>query len=176
MLRWDRRQKVAVAPRVLFGAVGFVLVVALPADGAAFARDAGVPPATSVKAADKSAKPGVTQNVKNLGKETTDPSTLTRIKAHEQELEKKIERNRDRQRKDHAEARPGDAVDLAKNLDAPDETNGKVSAGGEAKVDKKSKSDNKGASEGSTKIGAKPAAEVKTAPAVPPPAAKTTAR
>jgi molecular chaperone GrpE (heat shock protein) len=61
----------------------------------------------------------VKQNVKELGREVSDPSTLQRIKAHEQNLEKRVERRRDRQRKDHGTARPSDAVDLAKNLDKP---------------------------------------------------------
>jgi hypothetical protein len=72
------------------------------------------------KAAGKPAEKGsVKDNVKQLGRETSDPSTLQRIKAHEQEFEQKVERRRDRQRKDHGTARPTDAVDLAKNLDKP---------------------------------------------------------
>src|SRR5437870_3034619 len=61
----------------------------------------------------------VKDNVKQLGKEVSDPKTLDRIKAHEQELEKKVQRKRASQRKDHGEARPSDAVDLAKSLDKP---------------------------------------------------------
>jgi hypothetical protein len=76
------------------------------------------PPRADTKAGAKD--PPVKENVKQLGQEATDPSTLQRIKAHEQELEKKIVRTRDRQRKDHGTARPGDAVDLAKSLDDPD--------------------------------------------------------
>ena len=61
----------------------------------------------------------VKDNVKQLGNEVSDPSTLQRIKAHEQDLEKKVENKRARQRKDHGAARPSDAVDLAKSLDKP---------------------------------------------------------
>jgi hypothetical protein len=61
----------------------------------------------------------VKENIKKLAKEVTDPATLHRIKAHEQEVETKVERVRDRQRADHAKARPGDAVDLVKKLDQP---------------------------------------------------------
>src|SRR5882672_6713319 len=74
----------------------------------------------------------VGDNVKQLGKEVSDPSTLDRIKAHEQELEKKVKRKRASQRKAHGEARPDDAVDLAKSLDKP-----AASGGAPAKTDAK---------------------------------------
>ena len=61
----------------------------------------------------------VKANVKQLGREVSDPGTLQRIKAHEQEFETNVQRNRARQRKDHGAARPSDAVDLAKSLDKP---------------------------------------------------------
>jgi hypothetical protein len=60
------------------------------------------------------------ENIKQLGREASDPTTLQRIKAHEQDLEKRVESRRERQRKDHGAARPSDAVDLAKNLDKPE--------------------------------------------------------
>src|SRR5215831_204807 len=62
----------------------------------------------------------VKENVKQLGREVSDPGTLQRIKAHEQELKQKGESRRERQRKDHGAARPNDAVDLAKSLDKPE--------------------------------------------------------
>ncbi len=61
----------------------------------------------------------VTDNVKQLVHEINDPGTPARIKAHEQNLEKKVKSKRERQRKDHA-AKPADAVDLAKSLDKPE--------------------------------------------------------
>jgi len=73
----------------------------------------------------------VKDNIKELGRQVSDPGTLQRIKAHEQDFEKKVERQRDRQRKDHGRARPGDAVDLAKSLDKPE------GAGAPAKADVK---------------------------------------
>jgi hypothetical protein len=63
----------------------------------------------------------VKENVKQLVREINDPGTLPRIKAHEQALEKKVQHKREHQRKDHGGPRPGDAVDLAKSLDKPDE-------------------------------------------------------
>lgn len=92
---------------------------------------AAKPPAKVEAAGSGSApKPGtVKENVKGFAHEATEPSTLQRIKAHEQELEKKVERTRDRQRQDHGTARPRDAVDLVKSLDQPDgagETKGGV--------------------------------------------------
>jgi hypothetical protein len=94
----------------------------------------------------------VKENVKQLGNEISDPGTLQRIKAHEQDLEKKVESKRARQRKDHGAAQPNDAVDLAKSLDKP-EGAGKVTP---AKTIE-------------TKPGAKSKAEA-APPAAPPPA------
>jgi hypothetical protein len=72
------------------------------------------------KSAGRSAdKDSVQGNVEQLGREVSDPSVLDRIKAHEQELEKKVQHKRASQRQDHGEARPADAVDLAKSLDKP---------------------------------------------------------
>lgn len=83
---------------------------------------ADVKPAPGPRAEAKSGQPArVKENVKGMSKEASDPSTLQRIKAREQELEKKIERTRDRQRADHGTAKPADAVDLAKSLDDPDD-------------------------------------------------------
>jgi hypothetical protein len=81
----------------------------------------------------------VKENIKELGRQVSDPGTLQRIKAHEQELEKKVERQRDRQRKDHGRARPSDAVDLAKSLDKPE--GAKTEAKTEAKTDGKKKAE-----------------------------------
>jgi len=83
------------------------------AHGQDAARSAGT-------AGNSGTKGSIKENIKQLGREVTDPGTLQRIKAHEQALENKIERRRDRQRKDHGNARPSDAVDLVKNLDKPD--------------------------------------------------------
>jgi len=81
------------------------------------ARTPAPPPAPAPAPAGTS--PSVKENIKKLAKEVTDPATLHRIKAHEQELETKVEKVRDRQRADHAKARPGDAVELVKKLDQP---------------------------------------------------------
>jgi hypothetical protein len=94
-------------------------------------------------------KDSVGEHVKKLGREVKDPGTLQRIKGHEQDLEKRVERKRDSQRKDHGAARPGDAVDLAKSLD-------KTGGAGDAQVKPDSKK----------KVEAVPAA-----PSPPPPAA-----
>jgi len=88
------------------------VLLSLALAGAARAADAG-----SVK-----------DNVKELAREVNDPGTLQRIKAHEQALEKKVKNKRERQRKDHGSPRPGDAVDLAKSLDKPDEGTGATAA------------------------------------------------
>ena len=77
------------------------------------------PKADSKTSAKTGEKRPVKDNVKQLGREVSDPTTLQRIKAHEQELEKKVESRREHQRKDHGAARPSDAVDLAKSLDKP---------------------------------------------------------
>lgn len=77
-------------------------------------------PADAKAPAKTGEKRPVKENVKQLGREVSDPTTLQRIKAHEQELEKKVEAKRERQRKDHGTARPSDAVDLAKGLDKPE--------------------------------------------------------
>jgi hypothetical protein len=108
----------------------------------ATARAKDEPPAAA-KADAKSASPAKTadsvkENIKQLGKEVSDPGALQRIKAHEQELEKKIERKRDRQRKDHGQARPSDAVDLAKSLDKPEPAAGAPAKAG-SKAETKSK-------------------------------------
>jgi hypothetical protein len=80
----------------------------------------------------------VKENVKELAREVSDPSTLDRIKAHEQALEKKVKNKRERQRKDHGTARPDDAVDLAKSLDKPDQGAGaQAPAKAEAKPEPK---------------------------------------
>lgn len=78
--------------------------------------------ASVAQAADKPAGPAsITENIKQLVREVTDPSALPRIKAQEQKLEKKIQHKRASQRKDHETPRPEDAVDLVKSLDQPDE-------------------------------------------------------
>jgi ribosomal protein S11 len=107
----------SVAALILVGA-GTVGMRAARAQGSA----AATPPAQSeakgtAKSDDKSS---VKEHIKQLGKEVSDPGTLQRIKAHEQEAEKRVERIRDRQRKDHGRARPNDAVDLAKSVDKPE--------------------------------------------------------
>lgn len=114
------------------GAALFLLATAALPVGGAWAQS---PPATGTAPAADSAGPkprSVKQNIKNLGKEVTDPSTPSRIKAHEQELEKKIERTRDKQRQDHGKAKPGDMVDVVKKLD-----DAEPAADGKVKVDSK---------------------------------------
>jgi hypothetical protein len=99
------------------GAVLFSLGLAAVASGRASAQ--GAAESAPAKTAEKGS---VKDNIKQLGREISDPNTPKRIKGHEQEAEKKVERRRDAQRKDHGTARPGDAVDLAKNVDKPDST------------------------------------------------------
>jgi hypothetical protein len=108
-----------------------LLGLGLAALGAGAAQAQGAAePAAAAKSGSKSepkveSKPAPTtgekrpvkENIKQLGREASDPTTLQRIKAHEQDLEKRVESRRERQRKDHGAARPSDAVDLAKNLD-----------------------------------------------------------
>lgn len=109
--------RTSVATLILVGAAT-VGMRAVHAQGAA-----ATPPAQSeAKGTAKSADPtsSVKEHIKQLGKEASDPGTLQRIKAHEQEAEKKVERIRDRQRKEHGRARPEDAVDLAKSVDKPE--------------------------------------------------------
>jgi hypothetical protein len=122
--------------------------------GSARAQGAGAAdPKTDTKAPAKAGeKRPVKENVKQLGREVSDPSTLQRIKAHEQDLEKKVEAKRERQRKDHGAARPSDAVDLAKGLDKPE--------GGAAPAKTE------------VKPGAKPRSDVPPAPPPPPAASK----
>ncbi len=106
--------------------VATLILVGAPTIGthAAHAQGAAAatPPAQSeAKGTAKSPDPSsVKEHIKQLGKEVSDPGTLQRIKAHEQDAEKKVERVRDRQRKDHGRARPNDAVDLAKSVDKPE--------------------------------------------------------
>ena len=122
-----------------------VVGAAIPGMRAARAQGAAAatPPAQSeAKGTAKSAGPtSVKEHIKQLGKEASDPGTLQRIKAHEQEAEKKVERIRDRQRKDHGRARPEDAVDLAKSVDKPE-------GGSPAKVDRAASGAPKKKSEG----------------------------
>lgn len=92
------------------------------------------PPSSAQSATPPKAKASVTDNIKSLGHEITDPNTPKRIKAHEQEAEQRIERRRDAQRKDHGTARPGDMVDVVKNLDAPDSDGAKTKADSKAKA------------------------------------------
>jgi len=116
---------------------------------------AATPPAQAeTKGTAKAADPtSVKEHIKQLGKEVSDPGTLQRIKAHEQQAEKKVERIRDRQRKDHGRARPEDAVDLAKGVDKPE-------GGSPAKVDRTSTGAPKKKSEGTP--GAPPPAPAAT--------------
>jgi len=121
------------------GPVAFSLLLAA-ASGPAGADDSAKPapkPTTTTTTTGKSKEPAtsVKENVKQLGREVTAPGALQRIKAHEQEFEKKVERTRDRQRKDHGAARPSDAVDLAKSLDKPE------GGGAPAKADAKKKAE-----------------------------------
>jgi hypothetical protein len=101
-------------------ALSALLVTA--AGGPVRADDTAKPDAKSgAKATGKSKEAtSVKDNIKELGRQVSDPGTLQRIKAHEQEFEKKVETKRERQRKDHGRARPSDAVDLAKGLDKPE--------------------------------------------------------
>ncbi|HEY4187327.1 MAG TPA: hypothetical protein VGP07_19785 [Polyangia bacterium] len=93
-------------------------------------------PAGSARAADKAAPApppaSVGDNIKSLGQQVTDPNSLTRIKAHEQELEKHVETTRDRQRKDHGAPRASDATELA-TKPSPGEA-APASAGGKRKA------------------------------------------
>jgi hypothetical protein len=118
----------------LGGAALLVLGLAPVGAGSARAEAAAAATAAPAKADSKAApkdeakapaatgeKRPVKENVKQLGNEISDPTTLQRIKAHEQALEKRIESRRERQRRDHGTARPSDAVDLAKSLDKPED-------------------------------------------------------
>lgn len=152
--------------RYAAGAALFLVAGAGAEHGVARARDAGPPPAASGKTDVAASKPpSIKENVKKLGQEITDPSTPSRIKGHEQELEKKIESTRDRQRKDHGRAKPGDAVDLAKSLDSTGADGGgnpKGEAKAKAKPDAKAKADGKVKTDSKTTT--PPPAAAKTAP------------
>ena len=102
--------------------LGLSLLLAAAAGRPARADDTAKPDAKAgAKATGKSKEPdSVKENVKQLGREASDPGVLQRIKAHEQELETKVKTKRQRQRKDHGSAKPSDAVDLAKSLDKPE--------------------------------------------------------
>lgn len=143
--------RTSVATLILIGAAAIGMRTAR-AQGAASAT----PPAQSeAKGTAKAADPtSVKEHIKQLGKEASDPGTLQRIKAHEQEAEKKVERVRDRQRKDHGRARPNDAVDLAKSVD-------KSEGGSPAKADRASTGAPKKKGEGT---GAAPPAAAATKP------------
>lgn len=143
--------RTSVATLILVGAAT-IGMRATRAQGTASAT----PPAQSeAKGTAKSADPtSVKEHIKQLGKEASDPGTLQRIKAHEQDAEKKVERIRDRQRKDHGRARPNDAVDLAKSVDKPE-------GGSPAKADRSSTGAPKKKGEGT---GAAPPAPAATKP------------
>ncbi len=74
----------------------------------------------------------VKENIKDFGAQATDPSSLKRIKAHEQELEKRINETRDRQRAEHGQFKAHDAVELVKSP-APAEAEAKPGAGAKPK-------------------------------------------
>ena len=100
----------------------FLLVLLAAGGRQAWAEDAGssAAPKAEAKSPAKAAEASsVKENIKQLGREVSDPGALPRIKAHEQDLEKKIKAKREQQRKDHGRARPRDAVDLTKSLDKP---------------------------------------------------------
>jgi hypothetical protein len=120
--------------------LGLVAVAGGPARAQGAAGSTATAKSSSKSAAPAADKSPVTDNIKQLGREASDPGTLQRIKAHEQELEKKVERKRESQRKDHGTAKPADAVDLAKNLDKPS-----ASAGATAKPDVKTGAKSKAA-------------------------------
>ena len=159
--RFRRHARIA-ALVLLAGAVGGTR--AARADGTA----AATPPAQAeakgnAKPADKGS---VKEHIKQLGKEVSDPGTLQRIKAHEQDAEKRVERARDRQRKDHGRARPSDAVDLAKSVDKPE-------GGAPAKVDPTSTGGAKKKAEGAATSTSTSAAPPPAPPAPPPTPAAT---
>ena len=91
--------------------------------------DAGPPPApASTAPAAKAGAPSVKDNIKRLGHEANDPATYQRIKTHEQELEKKIEKKRDQQREDHGKPKVHDVVDLTKSLGSTEPSTGTAGA------------------------------------------------
>jgi hypothetical protein len=145
--------RTSVATLILFGAAT-IGTRAAHAQGAAATPPAQSEAKGTAKSADKSS---VKDHIKQLGKEVSDPGTLQRIKGHEQEAEKKVERIRDRQRKDHGRARPDDAVDLAKSVDKPE-------GGSPAKADRTSTGTPKKKGEGTGAAPPAPPAPAATKP------------
>ncbi len=143
--------------------VATLIVIGLATIGMRAAHAQGAPatppPAQSeakgtAKSTDQSS---VKEHIKQLGKEASDPGTLQRIKAHEQDAEKRVERVRDRQRKDHGRARPNDAVNLAKSVDKPE-------GGSPAKADRTSTGTPKKKDEGTGTAPPAPPAPAATRP------------